>query len=139
MTTTANIGYGSIFRVENAAGSGVYTQLAMVTDITPPSDTSDIIDVTSMDSPLSEKEFIQGLSDPGDCALTMNWEPSSATDALIRAWRVARETRSAQIVFPNGAIWTFGCFVKSYVPKVPTLTKMEATLTCKVSGSTVVS
>lgn len=139
MTTNAAIGYGSAFAVESAAASGVYTTLAEVTDITPPSESVDVIDVTHMASPDSTREFIQGLMDPGEVSLEMNFEPSSATDDFIRAWRSSRETRSCKITFPNSVTWIFDGFVTGYEPTIPLEDKMTATLTCKVTSSVVSS
>lgn len=137
MTTNAAIGYGSAFAVESAAGSASYTPLAEVTDITPPSESVDVIDVTHMASPDSTREFIQGLMDPGEVSLEMNFDPGGSTDDFIRAWRSSRETRSCKITFPNSAVWTFSAFVTGYEPQIPLDGKMTATLTCKVTSSVI--
>jgi hypothetical protein len=139
MASSAMIGYGSTFAVETAASSGVYTTLSEVKDITPPSQSVDVIDVTHMGSLSSTREFIQGLTDPGEVSLTMNFVPSSVTDAFILAWRTSRQTRSCKITFPNSVIWTFNGFVTGYDPSAPNEGLMEATLTCKVTSSVSVS
>ena len=139
MPSAAMIGYGTSLAVETSACSGVFTTLAEVTDITPPSQSVDVIDVTHMGSSDSTREYIQGLTDPGELSLTMNFVPSSVTDAFIRAWRTSRQTRAAKITFPNGAIWTFSAFVTGYEPSAPNEDKMTATLTAKVTSSVSVS
>lgn len=133
----AIIGYGAKFEVETAAGSDVYTELEEVTSITPPSSSVDVVDVTHMQSPDSTREFIQGLTDPGECSLEQNFVPGSDTDVFIQAWRASRERRSARITFPNDVTWTFKAFVTGYQPDIPNEDKLTSSLTCKVTGSTV--
>jgi hypothetical protein len=133
----AMIGYGSTFAVETAAASGVFTPLSEVTDITPPSESVDVIDVTHMGSADSTREFIQGLMDPGEVTIDMNWVPSSATDAFILAWRSSRETRAAKITFPNGVIWTFSALPTGRSFDLPVGEIQTGSLTAKVTGSKV--
>jgi hypothetical protein len=85
MTTGATIGLTSEFWIwDSTLGSPAYVKLAGVTSISPPSESTDIIDTTDMDSSGGIREFIQGLTDPGECSIEMNFVPSSTTDALIR-------------------------------------------------------
>jgi hypothetical protein len=133
----AMIGYLSKIEVEDAAGSGVWVELGEVTDITPPSDSVDVIDVTHMSSPDSTREFIAGLTDPGEVSIDMNWVPGSITDEFIRDWRSSRERRSTRITFPNDVTWLFSAFVTGHTPAVPNEDKLTSTLTAKVTSSTV--
>lgn len=135
MTTAADIGYGGRFEVELGVTPGDFLALAEVNNITPPNESVDVIDVTHMDSPDRTREFIQGLVDPGDMSVEMNWVPGSATEDLILAWRAAGETREARITTPNSVTYTFPCFVTGYSPGMPIDGKMTATLTCKVAGA----
>lgn len=137
--SAAMIGAGTTFEVETAAGSGTYTALSEITDITPPSSSVDIVDVTHMESPNLTREFISGWNDPGEVSLDMNFVPGSTTDDFIIAWRLGGERRSARITFPNLVVWTFDAFVTGYTPAIPNEDKLTATLTCKVTSSTVVS
>lgn len=132
----ADIGSGTTFEVETAAGSGVFTLIADITHITPPGESTDSIDVTDMDSG-DVREFIPGLTDPGEVGLDLIWDASSASDDFLHAWRVARERRSAKITFPNNTVWTFSAFPTNYQPDVPLDDKQTASWTGKCSGSTV--
>lgn len=138
MATGARIGYGSTFSVSTDGGS-VYTALAEVTSITPPSDNLDIIDATSMDSANATREFIVGLNDPGNCSLEMNFIPGSAGDQKLIQIRDARVAVYCKIVFPNAVTWTFLAILTGYEPAIPTDDKMSATVTFKVTGSYTVS
>lgn len=128
------IGLETTFSVETAAGSDSFTDLARVTSITPPGESTDAIDTTHMGSPDGIREFIPGLTDPGECSLGLDWVPGAATDVFIRAWR---DKRRCKIRFPNGVTWEFDGFRTGYSGEVPLDDKLTAELTVKVSGSTV--
>jgi Lambda phage tail tube protein, TTP len=138
MTTAVTIGYGTTFEVSTDGGS-VYTPLAEVTNITPPSDNLDIIDATNMDSPNATREFVVGLNDPGECSLEMNFIPGSTADQKIIQIRDARVAVYCKITFPNAVVWTFLGILTGYEPAIPTDDKMTATVTFKVTGSYTVS
>lgn len=134
------IGYGAEFEVRdgNQSDSG-WVSLGLITSITPPSDTVDQIEITHMASPNRQKQFIAGLSDPGEMSLELNYMPGSVTDEFILEWRASGETRESRINYPNTAslVDTFPTFVSSYVPTIPAGDKMTATLGLKVAGAVV--
>jgi hypothetical protein len=134
MVTQVSIGYGSTFAISTDGGN-VYIPLAEVLDVTPPSDSIDIIDATNMDSPDATREYILGLNDPGECSLEMNFIPGSAADQKIQAVRAARQAVYCRITYPNAVTWTFLGILTGYEPAVPTGDKMSATVTFKVTGS----
>lgn len=135
--TDAKIGYGSKLAI-STNGGGLYTDLAEIFNITPPSSTFDMVDATHMQSPNSDREFIIGLNDPGEASFEMNFVPGSASDVLIRSVKAARAAVLCRVTFPNGATWTFTGLLMTYEPAVPNEDKMTATVTFKVSGSTTV-
>lgn len=136
MTTQARIGYGSTFAMmDNAASPPAYVTLGEITSITPPSESTDIVDVTHMQSPNATREFIMGLTDPGEASFEMNFVPGSISDELIRAVRATRAATSCQITFPNSVTWTFDGLVTGYEPTDPVDDKMTATVTIKVTSS----
>lgn len=134
--SNASIGYGTFFHISQDAGSS-WIEIAEVYDITPPSSTVDQIDVTHMQSPNRQREFIAGLSDPGSASFEMNFVPGSASDLKIQEIRGTGEQVLCRITFPNSVTWRFTGQVESYEPAVPTEDKMTASVSFKVSGSTV--
>lgn len=130
--TEASIGYGSTFAMADPATPTVFVDIAEVFNITPPSDTDDLVDATHMGSPNRTREFIPGLTDPGECAIEMNFVPGSAADTAIQAAKGTRKI--CRITFPNGVTWTFTGIRQGYEPAVPNEDKMTATVTFKVSG-----
>jgi len=140
MTTGAAIGHTSEFHIwDTDAGPAAFVRLAGVTSITPPSESSDVIDVTDMDSTDGVREFILGLTDPGECSIELNFVPSNATDELIRAVRGRRTAETMKIVYPNSAVWTFSGLITGYQPAAPLDDKLTASLTVKVTATVAVT
>jgi hypothetical protein len=133
---TAEIGFGTAFGIgDGAAGSEAFPALAEVIDITPPSDSVDVIEKTHMASPDRNKEFGPGLNDGGECSFGIHFLPGVGDDARIQSIRTARELGNYRITFPGGATWTFRGFLTSYEPSVPLDDRMTAQVTFKVTGS----
>jgi len=135
MTTQASIGYGTVFSLESAPGSGSFVRIAEIDDLTPPNEKADVLDATNFDSPDGYKEFIAGMVDPGDLKAAMNFLPGSASETLILAARASRVSYAAKIVFPAGQTWIFQLLVLEYAPAAPADKKMTCTVSGKVSGS----
>lgn len=135
--TEASIGYGSLFDISRDSGA-TWLTLGEVFDITPPSAAVDVIDATHMSSPNRTREFIAGLTDPGDASFSQNFVPGSAADVTIRAIRLSGERVICRITYPNATVWKFDGFLTGYNPAVPTDDKMTAEVTFKVTGSTIV-
>jgi len=132
MATSASIGNGAQFQIESAT-PGTFTAIAEVYDITPPNETTDVIDASHMGSP--DREFIMGLTDPGETSFEMNFVPGSASEGLLLAAKATRLAKKFRIVFPNDQTWTFSGLLTGYEPAVPNDDKMTATVTIKVTGS----
>lgn len=134
------IGYGAEFEVRDGTQTDSdFVSIGLITSITPPSDTVDQIEITHMQSPNRQKQFVAGLSDPGEMSLELNYMPGSPTDEFILAWRASGETRECRISYPTTAslVDTFPAFVSSYVPNIPANDRMSATLGLKVAGAPV--
>lgn len=135
--STALIGYGTTFAFGDGADPEVFTALAEVTDISPPSDSIDIIEVTHMGSPDRTKEFVGALNDPGECSFDIHFLPGAGDDALIQAKRGSNIGAKAnyRITYPNDETWTFTAILTGYTPTVPVNDRMTATVTFKVTSS----
>lgn len=132
--SAALIGYGSIFEISTDDGT-TYISVGEVTDITPPSDSLDVIDVTHMQSPNRTREYIVGLRDPGECSFEIAFVPGSPGDLQIQTVRDAGERVTCRITYPNDVTWTFSGLLTGYEPTVPTGEKMSASVTFKVTSS----
>lgn len=138
-TSAAMIGYGSHFHIFQTEDSPEdWIDLGEVTNITPPSATTDMIDVTHMQSPGGRREFVPGLIDPGECSFEMNYIPGSVGDTyLLGLLDVAPSLRKrrCKIIYPNDVADVFEALIQGYEPSVPTDDKMTATVTFKVTGT----
>ncbi|WP_085025291.1 phage tail tube protein [Ensifer aridi] len=133
--TEASIGYGITFEMADILTPTVFTYLAEIYDVTPPSDETDQVDATHMQSPNRNREFIEGLTDPGEASFEMNYVPGSASDKALIAAKGKRKW--CRITFPNGVQTLFVGSRQSYEKAAPTDDKMTATVTFKVSGEPV--
>lgn len=136
--TNAIIGHGLVYAIEDSpAGTGTFTNVAEVIDLTPPNTMTDDVDATHFESPNKFREYIPGLIEPGDCSFRINWIPNDTTGARLMALRTSGEVLQHQVTWPNGVTWTFSAYVKGFEPDTPIDGRMTATVTCKVSGSVV--
>ncbi len=138
MTTTASIGYGTLFKTGDGMSPEVFTTLSEVIGITPPSMSRDSVDVTHEQSPSAWREFIAGLKDAGEISLEMNFDPKNAGASSLMA-ELALSGPSAvknrQIVFPDGSMFTFAAFLTKYDPDAPLAKSMSAKVTFKITGA----
>jgi predicted secreted protein len=137
MTTSARIGYSTLFKSGNGASPEVFTTLAEVTNITPPSMARDTIDATHEESPGAWREFIAGLKDGGEVSLDLNFVPGgSAALALTTEMDAdgSSASKNRQIIFPDGSYFLFAGILTAFEPDTPIDDKMSASATFKVSG-----
>jgi len=133
ITDDGMIGFDSTVEVETT--TGVWFELGLVGNVTPPNEQVDEVDITHMKSPDATRQFIQGLANPGDMTMDINYVPGNDTDEYIIAWRASRETRNVRITYPTDVVDTFPAFVKGYAPSLAVGDKSGAQLTLKVAGA----
>jgi len=133
--STAAIGFGATFGVGDGASPEVFTALAEVMDLSPPSDQVDIIEVTHMLSPNRTKEFIAGLTDPGECSFDIHFLPGAGDDTVLQAKRQTATLTNYQITFPGDTTWTWAGILTGYEATVPVNDRMTATVTFKLTSS----
>ncbi len=135
--TKASIGYGITFEMADIATPTAFTYIAEIYDVTPPSESTDTPDATHMQSPNRTREFIEGLTDPGEASFEMNYVPGSDSDkALIDA---KGKRKWCRLTFPNGVQLLFRGVRQGYERNAPTDDKMTATVTWKVSGEPIMT
>ncbi len=133
----AVVGFDVTLEAETSSGSGVFTELAEITNVTPPNAQVNDVEVTHMKSPGRAREFRPGLTDYGTATFEMNWIPSSATDNFILAWRADGSTRAVKVTYPDGEVDTFPAYPQGYETGAQIGEKLSATLTLKVAGAVV--
>lgn len=130
--TKAGIGYGTVLELADLETPTDFEYVAEISNLTVPSETTDQVDVTHMQSPHRTREFIDGLTDPGEVSFEMNYVPGSDADLLILSTKGKRKW--CRITFPNGVRVMFIGLRQSYEKTAPTDDKMTASVAFKVSG-----
>jgi len=128
----AMIGYGTVLEIARASAPSTWTYIAETKSHTPPSFTDSTVEVTHAQSPGRAREYIGGLSDPGESSHEMNWIPGSATDTFLRG--IGGDSLIARLTFPNGCQMIYNAIRAGYETDVPLDEGIGATLTLKVSG-----
>lgn len=134
MTTTADTGFDSAFGIATDATFGTVTDLAEVTNITPPSPSRATVDATHLKSTGNYEEFISGIRSGGEASITLNYVPA-VNDILIA--ELDKDTIGHyQITFPNGIRLQFSalCTDVEFGDLTPD-EKMMLTGTFKASGA----
>lgn len=128
--TLAAIGHNAKFGIKSGA---TYTNVAEVTNITPPGWTRETVEATHLNSDDGYKEFIAGLKEGTEATLTINFVPTAA-DALLTAFETG--AGDYRIVFPSGTVGLmFAGIVTAYEPgELVSTDKMTAALTIKATG-----
>lgn len=136
--TEVDIGYGTIVRVENAAGAGTFYEYLEYGDVDYPDSETDDHEATHQKSPGGFKEFVQGLSDGGTLELPFNFIPGNSDDVFNRTWKGSRQRRLMQIdPGDGGPTCQFLAYVKNWKRSRPVNGVSKATLTVKVAGEPV--
>jgi hypothetical protein len=136
--TQAKIGYGSRLACEFTPGSGIYTDIAEVTQVPFPNEVSDDVEVTNQDSPGRRMEFIAGMINPGEMSAECNWLPNDPTQdhvTGIMALKASGLTVNWRITSPDADIVAIvPGYVKSSAPSMPTKEGMKMPFTIKIAG-----
>lgn len=141
--TQARIGYGSRLACEFTPGSGIYTDIAEVTNVPWPNEVADDIEATNQDSPGRRKEFVAGMIDPGEMSAESNWLPGDPTHdptTGILALKASGQTVNWRITSPDTEITCHvDGYVKSVAPATPVNEIMKLPFTIKLTGEPVFS
>ena len=130
----AMIGHGSKFSMGDGGSPEVFTDVAEVTQITPPNFSRDTVDVTHMQSPEKWREWVPALKDAGEVEIIINWIPGDATqDRLFLSFN-DDTSNNFRITFPNAEVWNFLAMCTGFAAEDPIDDKMQATVTFKLSG-----
>ncbi|MFD5297221.1 phage tail tube protein [Streptomyces mutabilis] len=125
--------FGTKLQRGDGAATEVFTDIANVTNITPPSIERETYDVTAHDSPDAWREFIGGLKDGGEVEIELNYDPREH-DSLVTDFGDT-EPRNYKILFPGTlGSWSFAAIMSGFESEAPHDDKLSATVTFKVSG-----
>lgn len=140
MTVSSGINaFGTLLKIGDGGGSEVFTTIAEVTNITGPSLSLEMIEVTNHTSTSGWKERIGGLLDAGEVGFDINFVPAAGTHSystgLVKDM-VNRTKRNFKVVFPDNGntTWTFSAYVSKFQPKAPINAQLSASVSLMVTG-----
>lgn len=130
--TKARIGHGTVVEMADVATPATRTYIGEVKSITAPNESTDTPDATSMQSPNKTREFVDGLTDPGEFSFDTNLVVGSPSDLYLIAAKGKRKI--VFMTYPTGHQLIFYGVRSGYEKTVPVDDVMTATVTMKVSG-----
>jgi len=132
--TEAMIGYGTVFEMAEAATPTVFVAMGEVINVDPGEDEDEEVEATHYQSPDRTREYIPGLTTPGEMTVEGNYIPGSDTDLALIAARGKRNI--GRITLPNGVRKTFPIVRRGYNQAIPIDDRMTFTATFKRAGAT---
>lgn len=112
------VGLGSIFAFATVGSPSTYTTLAGVESISFSADKVTTAKTTDMLTTNGVDTYIGGTQDPGDCDVSLFYEPADATQTEIEAIRLATLAVNFKVTLPNGTnTRSFSGIVTSFTPK----------------------
>ena len=128
---------GTIFEVDLDGGSpAVYaTRIREVRSIGGPSETSDEIDVTSLDSTGGRREYLQSFKDADDIPMEINYRPGDTDQAALLALYDTGVVAGGRITYPDLATYEFDFFVKGRSRPAQVGDALVITVTLRQTGA----
>ena len=133
--TQAMIGYGTVFEMADAATPTVFVAMGEIINIDPGEDEDEEVEATHYTSPDKTREYIPGLTTPGQMTVEGNYIPGSPTDLAMIAAR-GKKNRG-RITLPNGVRKTFPIVRRGYNQAIPLDDRMTFQTNFKRAGATV--
>ena len=137
------IGRAAVLSVGDTTVVSSATAIGNIQQITWDGQTRDSVEITTMSSPDKTKEFIPGLSDPGELSADINCDPTSGGTSNdlntfftngTQYWFVALPRQDGATT--QGAYWyAAGFLTKPDGLSVPDDDKITQSLTVKLTGS----
>lgn len=127
------VGLGSKFQIKSGT---TYTDIAMVSSITPPQISVDDVEIEDIDPVDGYKRYLPGLKDGGEVTVTLNFDPADTGQTSLADKLEAQTIEDFRIVYPNGTdAWSFKGYVKGYAPQdLGASDVMQVEVTIKVTG-----
>jgi len=139
MASTGVAGPGWLLQ-HGTSGSGPWTTITEVKDITGPSQTLEKDEITNQSSPSAYKEWVTTLLDGGDVTFKCVLVPGDATQDSVTgllSWMQGRGLQYWQIVPPgsySAHTTAFTAYVTKWAPSFPVAKHAELDVTLTVTG-----
>lgn len=133
--TQAVIGHGTQLQRGGTAETDPYTNISEVVSFDSPDEQGDDIEVSHFESPNAQKEYIRGMIDSGEAAMSVNWNPGIyASHASLRSDKADGLLRWYRIILPGAMeTITFRAYVKGLKRNADPNGAVTADVTFRVS------
>lgn len=129
--------FGTTLKIGGTAG----TAIVNITEINPPSQSAETLDMTAHDSGGAYREMVPSFLSAGEVTLTINWDPNAATHKNaaggLRKLFADRASSSFAIAYPVTPVAydIFTAYVTGFEPSAPFDDKLTARVTLTVAGA----
>ncbi len=136
-TTIAKGGFGTT--VWRDDGTGAFTKIAEIGDVSGPAISQVLVDATHQESPNGAAEKIGvGVHELGDVTFTMHLLQDDATQAALVADVRTKTKRNFRVVLPSGTKrWAFAAYVANVGAAYPMRDKMVRDVAISITGDAV--
>ena len=136
METGADLGYLALLSRGSATSPVVYSEIAEVTNIPGFGAMSDLIEVTHLQSPNAAKEFISGLDDGVELAITCNMRLDHASHIALIRDQFEKNRVPFKLTHPEwgAAYFIFQALVRGFSLDLQPNVAQVITFTIKITG-----
>lgn len=127
---------GTEFRRSTDGFAANDTLIGQVRDISGPSLSADVADVTSHDSTNDWEEIRPTILRSGEVTLEVLFDPADSGHVALRQDLTSKAERDFKVVFPDTATteWQFKGYVTAFAPAAPHDGELTASITIKLTG-----
>lgn len=135
MSSNAIEAQGMQLQIGDGATPEVFAKISEIKTFSGPGGSASVIDVSSLDSLSREKRM--GLGDEGQLQFTINYVPTDAQHAALRAARASREQTNFRLIFTDAGAtqWDFAAFVTGFSVSGGVDAVVEAQVTLEITGT----
>jgi hypothetical protein len=138
METQANLGYLALLEKSNGDSPETFGEIAEVTNIPGFGALSDLVEVTHLQSPNGAKEYISGLDDGVELAITANLRLDHASQSPstgLIADQFAKARQTFRLSHPEwGGFFDFQALVRGFTVDIQPNVAQVANFTLKITG-----
>jgi hypothetical protein len=127
--------HGTLIARQNL-GSGAFTTVGELRDITPPALTRNPIETSNQQD--DDDSFVVGMRRRGELQFQIGFLPGDATHdeatGLVKSWNDGQKD-GWRVTYPDGSTWIFSGYITNISPSAPTDDGLVADVTVRPTGA----
>lgn len=138
MATSGTSSQGATISMQSGT---TYNAIAQIEGFTGPGVSTDLIDVTNLDSSGGFKEYVAGLKDGGTFSFDIVWKSTDTATLQAQQANFAGTLCGFKTAYPfsTPVVYTYSGYVTKWEPKAAKGDVMRASMEIKVTGAITVS